>query len=321
MLNYNKATGLVKKTHYNKIAKVYLKQVNGVTLIDQAQIVLESDQWIDWSDKNKFRTWAIRVNRKAVNLENLPQVEAIEFTLPESFNTERTFGVELEFVTSKSKASIAAAITAAGVQCANEDYNHETRNHWKIVTDGSVSRGWEIVSPILKGEEGIRQLEVVTRVLNQLGVEVDRSTGLHVHHFAGDFDKNSIVNLFNFYKNNEFHIDELVARSRRENNNRYTRSFVQEGAQSLNMNRIENFDRYMKLNYRSFLKYGTLEFRQHQGSVDFVKISNWIYLTQAMVERHSNSLGAMAFNNVQAMVVYLNQDVDFWSNRVVELRA
>lgn len=321
MLNYNKATGLVKKTHYNKQAMVYLKEVNGVTLTDKVLEIRQSDEWVTYAEEVKFIHWFRKVNRKAVSLENLPSVEAIEVKLPESFNPNRTFGVEIEFITNKPKRVIAAAIRNAGVNCIDEEYNHETRNHWKIITDGSVSQGWEIVSPVLSGKEGIEQLEVVTRVLNQLGATVDRSTGLHVHHHAADYDSNDIINIFNFYKNNESLIDRLVAISRRQNNNRYTRSFVEEGAGSFTLDRIRNYDRYMKLNYRSYIKYGTLEFRQHQGTTDFVKISNWIYLTQMIVERHASSLGSMTFENAERMVIYLNQDVDYWNQRIVDLRA
>ncbi|WP_461369034.1 amidoligase family protein, partial [Candidatus Darwinibacter acetoxidans] len=43
--------------------------------------------------------------------------------------------------------------------------------------------------------------------------------------------------------------------------------------------------RYMKLNCQSYEIHGTVEFRQHQGTMDGEKIANWVVLTQMMVER------------------------------------
>lgn len=320
MLNYKKATGLLKATHYNKQAKVYLRSVNGISLYTQAELIRTSDMFESNTEEEKFVKWVIKVNRKAISQDAIPSIEAVEIVVADSFNQNRTFGVEIEFISNKSKSVIASAIRNAGVDCQSQDYNHNTTSCWKVITDGSVRSGWEIVSPILRGVEGLRQLEVVTRVLNTLGATVDRSTGLHIHHHAADLTRTHVINLFNFYKNNERHIDQLVAISRRQNNNRYTRSFSEEGAESLNMDRIQNFDRYMKLNFRSFYKYETIEFRQHQGSTDYVKISNWIFLTQMMIERHVNSLGAMSFVDSEHMVTYLNQDVDYWNQRIAELR-
>jgi hypothetical protein len=42
--------------------------------------------------------------------------------------------------------------------------------------------------------------------------------------------------------------------------------------------------RYIKLNLQSYVKYGTIEFRQHSGTIEFEKMYNWILLTQQMVE-------------------------------------
>ena len=83
--------------------------------------------------------------------------------------TSKKFGIEIEFV-GASLESVAYAIRSAGVDCYVESWNHITREHWKIVTDSSLSSqgGWagEIVSPILQGEAGVDALKKVCAALN-----------------------------------------------------------------------------------------------------------------------------------------------------------
>ena len=43
--------------------------------------------------------------------------------------------------------------------------------------------------------------------------------------------------------------------------------------------------RYRKMNLQSFSKYGTVEIRQHQGTLNWLKIVNWMIFTQALVTR------------------------------------
>ena len=81
------------------------------------------------------------------------------------------------------------ALTAAGLQCEIESYNHNDKTHWKIVNDGSINGNdtFELVSPILQGGDGMRQLEKACFVLNACGAKVNKSCGTHVHLGAAGF--------------------------------------------------------------------------------------------------------------------------------------
>jgi len=48
------------------------------------------------------------------------------------------------------------------------------------------------------------------------------------------------------------------------------------------------FSRYHVINMTAYLKYGTVEFRQHSGTIEFVKIANWLKITQALVATAKN---------------------------------
>ena len=113
-----------------------------------------------------------------------------------TFNNSRGFGVEIEFARPRniSQQDIVDAINlyypanGSEIHCEIEGYNHITRPHWKLTTDGSVDghRGYigsnELVSPILYGQDGKEQLRGVLQVLNDLECEVNVSCGIHTHH-------------------------------------------------------------------------------------------------------------------------------------------
>lgn len=210
----------------------------------------------------------------------------------QKFNEERTFGVEIEF-TRASRSRVAELMREKGLLAEVEGYNHFTRNHWKLITDASCE--FELVSPILKGREGLRQLKLATEALNEAGAKVNRRCGLHIHHDINDYDAKQIANIYAVYVKLEKTIDTLVPESRRGNRNNYCASLFQYRDQQHILDKlkkvnsiqdIENifFQRYVKLNFQSYVKYGTIEFRQHSGTVEFEKIYNWILLTQQIVD-------------------------------------
>lgn len=96
-----------------------------------------------------------------------------------------------------------------------EGYNHTTRPHWKLVTDSSLNGNdtFELVSPILVGEAGLRELEKVCWVLDLCDVKVNESCGLHVHIDAAGFSMETWRNLSLSYKHLEPVIDKFMPAS------------------------------------------------------------------------------------------------------------
>ena len=64
----------------------------------------------------------------------------------------------------------------------SEAYNHHLRSCWKLVTDSSLNGNdtFELVSPILVGEDGLEELEKVCWVLDACNVKINGSCGMHV---------------------------------------------------------------------------------------------------------------------------------------------
>jgi hypothetical protein len=204
---------------------------------------------------------------------------------------ERRFGIEIEYIGRSSE--VAREMEARGVRCSVEDYNHRVRPGWKIVRDASVSGGFELVSPPLRGEEGLRQLKVACDALDAAGARVDRQCGLHIHHDVRDLDAPAFGRLFRGWSRNQSNTDMLVAASRR--GSRWAMPLTErevrriEELPSLDDATVRAYfnsyriDRYRSLNVVCFPRYGTVEVRQHQGSLNYSKISAWVAYGQAMI--------------------------------------
>lgn len=106
------------------------------------------------------------------------------------YTFNRHFGIEIEAYNC-TRERLARELTAAGINVQVEGYNHTNyRDHWKLVTDSSLNgdNSFELVSPILQGEQGLEEVEKVCWVLELCDVRVNDSCGLHVHMDAATFD-------------------------------------------------------------------------------------------------------------------------------------
>jgi len=210
-------------------------------------------------------------------------------TLPKII--DRKFGIEIEFVGADLR-QVEQAINLAGVDCQIESYNHNTRPHWKIVSDASLHsiRGYagELVSPILSGVEGALELKAVIDALNTVeGVTVNRSCGLHVHLDCRDMTIEQIKSTYERYSNYEEQIDLCMPRSRRgdprwcaglaRTKDSVKRAATKEGAANA-------VGRYFKVNLAQIANRGSIEFRQHSGTTEFKKIINWLSFLMQFTE-------------------------------------
>lgn len=243
--------------------------------------------------------------------------------LPFEFTFNRTFGIELETYGADIDVLIREC-RRQGIEIEAEGYNHNTRNHWKIVTDSSITGrgGREIVSPVLIGHEGLNQIKKVCLALNRAGSKVNKSCGFHLHFGVQDFNLENFKNLFKSHLMMEKEFDSIVPESRRNNNNRFCK-----GLKSINgfesklnaartITELKNIfnTRYVKLNFQSYQRYGTVEFRQHSGTTTFSKIKNWILICGRMVE-YCKQNGVT--NNKKA---FLNESLqDYFTDRAIDL--
>lgn len=244
----------------------------------------------------------------------------------------RTFGVEIEAF-GVERNVLATELRSAGIACESEGYNHTTRDHWKVVVDASVSgdKAFELVSPVLAGEDGLAQVATVCGVLNRLGAKVNKTCGLHVHFGVEElrYDMKFWRNLINNYANMEPSVDALMPHSRRGNTNAYCRTMIATGLRE-RLNRCHSLEtierettrgnRYHKLNISSFWRHRTVEFRQHSGTTDFDKIEKWVRWTSRLIEfsRHSY----VVEHNFDGLREFATADIHaFYAARRLQLAA
>jgi hypothetical protein len=241
-----------------------------------------------------------------------------------------TFGPEFEgypkrpHSNNEAQRLIRDDVRSAGIRIRIYHHTtHTTTPHWKIVPDGSVHGGFELVGPVLKGEAGIREMKTVVRIASRYS-RVGSGTGLHCH--FGVMDKRTFnrsgnlvwhsmtsdeqsnclrsrqvkrmqVRLNNIMAHFEPVIDCLVSPSRRSGGmcggSSHSTIFPQSAEEFINSRRFSSqgprdanrFRRYMKVNFLALSRHGTVEFRQHQGTWNAVKSEMWIKLCYRLFAR------------------------------------
>lgn len=193
-----------------------------------------------------------------------------------------------------------------------EDFNaHNSGEHWEVKTDGSC--GYEFTTPVLTlDEEGDNaQLKSVCDALKEFRPRIDRNCGFHLHVSCRgaigqrDWTWQDLQRFLALWSRYEPYLFEMLPPSRK--NNTYCQPVHKHGwtaptsqtfdtiQRALNTNSANRFQealrgrsRYHAVNTTHFWLRGSIEFRLHSGTVDYVKIRNWAKLILAMVARVTN---------------------------------
>ena len=242
----------------------------------------------------------------------------------------RNFGIEMEIAAITQQQAL-NALRGAGLKAEIEGYNHTSRGHWKIVTDASVTNGFEVVSPILRGEQGLREAETAASALEAAGAKINKTCGLHVHFDAARLAANEIHAIATRYARHEREIDAFMPRSRRGNENTYCQSTCRifESAAFQNATTIDQMmdiqgSRYFKVNLQSFRRHRTIEFRQNGGTVNAEKIGNWVRFLNGFIDESCRlSRGTASLPSLKGAQVKLvnliaenGQSADFLQERL-----
>lgn len=226
----------------------------------------------------------------------------------------RRFGIEIE-AHGVNQTRLLDSLSSAGIECRGEGYNHTTRPHWKLVPDSSI-RGrnpFELVSPILEGEDGLKQVKRVCKALQKVNAKVNSSCGMHVHINARDFTLRTWKNILINYARLESIIDNFMPQSRR--NNYYCRGFSQIADFESKIERAERVEditavletRYRKINAEAYVRHGSIEFRQHGGTTEFEKIHYWVRFLESLI-KFSERDGIFAGSSINDLQAILEED-------------
>ena len=199
----------------------------------------------------------------------------------------RKFGIEMELVSKEPVQNLLSALEGIlpgrvnpRVYCGPEpvDFTHK----WAVKTDGSLcgSHEYPYTAEVCSPPLGIHELRELRKVLEGLKgiLSANTSCGLHIHVSVADFKH--VVNTRIIWKKFERTIVQVFSMSRRDNNN-YCRLLRNE---EISHTRL-SAHRYFIVNDHAYWKFGTVEFRGHQGTANYHKIKHWVLFCNAMVEK------------------------------------
>ena len=213
---------------------------------------------------------------------------------------EATFGIELEVLL--PRGSVRVGGYHAGIELGGR-----FPAGWNAQRDGSLRttlrgyEGVEIVSPVLRGREGLEQVRRVAELLTEMGARVNRSCGCHVHvgatSVAGhDFDEVAdwVRRLINATAQHEQAFYGAAGTRARENGS-YCRSIKRGwGAKKTRLKQkkmkaqdlrseASTVSRYHSLNVEPlFSRKRTVEFRCFSGTTSGLKMTAWIQMALAV---------------------------------------
>lgn len=199
-----------------------------------------------------------------------------------------TFGVEIECYNAGQSRSV-RALRAVAIEAEQEGYNHHTRQYWKATSDASIhgNSPCEVVSPVLRGDEGLREMRTAMTALRESDARINASCGGHVHiGINGYITEQGQVNIIRRWWKVNRAMEMLVLPQRRNNRwcKRSSKAHCDEVAQEWQAGlRYGQADRYMDLNLQAWGRQGTFENRVHNGSLNGKNHGAWVILNQAVM--------------------------------------
>jgi hypothetical protein len=285
-----------------------------------------SDVMNERSTKSAKRTKLVKLGLMPHEVELLLSMQHTAKRSGTDFDFSKlTFGVEIESY-HYTRESLISAGTANGLQVRSEGYNHhDNKSYFKIVSDSSLQgdNTNEVVSPILKGNKGLNSLKAMCDTLASVDARVNRSCGLHVHIGAENLSDEHYVRIVRNYQKLESVIDSFMPNSRRGNNSRWCHSLqgvdFSHCTTKTDVYNAMYGDRYYKVNAVAYLRHKTIEFRQHSGTVEYEKISNWVKFLAKLVE-YSYKHEIDSCNSIEEIPFLKESEKTYFINRREALR-
>ncbi len=154
----------------------------------------------------------------------------------------------------------------------------------------------ELRTPILSGQKGFNDLKRLIELLNKEGCYTTEADGLHVHHDCPEFvdNKSLIVSLLKSWKYNEHHIAQFIDENRASiaiDDDEYDES----PCPTFTMNALRRFEEDTRtdlrfhglgranINITPLTSKGSIEFRFHEGTLNWDEIESWIRFGQSFI--------------------------------------
>jgi len=240
----------------------------------------------------------IRVSMPNASGRNITRVMTVDSLESWVTTSTLTFGIEIECV-GLLDYQAAQALRNAGVECERPGYTHRTMAEWKVVPDASLrgrNGSCEVVSPILRGTDGLAEVRTVMKVLRDAGARINESCGMHVHiGVDGALTRQEQAAVIRLYQGWQWAMTAMVLE--RRINNSWAQLRTAHNAERLanewehgqwNDDSLRRWaglqDRYFALNVSAFGRHGTFEMRAHHGSLNGTNAAAWVAFNLAFME-------------------------------------
>lgn len=209
----------------------------------------------------------------------------------------RRFGVEIEVDDLTLRRASAATARALGLphvcvmgyhgrtcETCGRTYNGADRyGVWRVERDQTVSA--EVVSPVLTGEAGLREAATVLKALREAGATVSNRCGMHVHVATDGMAWDRLADLVEFYAAAQDWLYSLSHISRRTSAYSQPQYNVDAAVRNLrNGVPAETGRGTLNLGKVTRTLDGTIEYRQHHGTLDRRKMRRWVQMVTVLTD-------------------------------------
>jgi hypothetical protein len=155
---------------------------------------------------------------------------------------------------------------------------------------------------LIKRSEAEDRLKKAINAINAIGCRVNPTCGLHVHFDMRGRSEADVLKIAERLAKWLKVLKELVPASRRNCEQYCKLDFAPN-------------DRYCAVNFMAFKKYGTLEVRLHSGTIDYIKIINWIRLMDTLMNTKVTPLPNTSTLDALKMLDLTDEQRTFWLKR------
>jgi len=230
------------------------------------------------------------------------------------------FGPEFEmFGSNIDMDTVVEILVRQGVSAERTRHGHKVYTKWQVEPDSSIQPGssnsesFELVGPVLIGEEGLHEVKRVLMIVkDHINPKVNKSCGFHVH-FGPNSWNNDLDNLKAIVKNflkfeDAFNL--MVPQSRRQSqyclSNNSSSALVSLTPRE-KFSKIDNCHskdelanviqdtRYYRLNLMT--EKVTIEFRQHSATYEWTKACRWIKIISLFIQSSCDHHPTLNFNS------------------------
>lgn len=209
--------------------------------------------------------------------------------------SNRAFGVEIECYAPDGYGDT-YGYSDDGVGWTEDFLSEKGFEYWAhlVAEDESLyERGVEIKSPILVGENGFKELKSVMTVLNEAQFDVNSTCGFHVHLDCPEYIDNPklIIKTVKAWMRNQEIINNMVADNRLKSGHcpAWTEDDLTELVTWLDeYNSCDGTNRGT-INVGALDIHGSIEIRQHEGTLNYEEAESWIKFCQAFIDSMSGT--------------------------------